>query len=79
MTNSRNPVDMTLTERSREIAGLLARGYLRLLISRIEPRNRVDIPPDIEPPWPRLVNGTESTPGQEGFSEKRDPSDRGAS
>ena len=79
MTFSRDPAEMTPAERLREIAGLLARGYLRLLTSRIESRNRVDIPPEIEPPWPRLVNRTESTPGQEGFSEERDPSDRGAS
>ncbi len=79
MTFFRDPSDMTPAERSREMAGLLARGYLRLLISQIEPRNQVDIPPEIEPPWPRLVNRTESTPGQEGFSEERDPSDRGAS
>ena len=79
MTSSRDPAEMTPAERSREIAGLVARGYLRVLISRTESRNQIDISPAIEPPCPRLVNRTESTPGQEGFSEERDPSDRGTS
>ena len=79
MTFRPDAVDMTSAERSREIAGLLASGYLRLLISRNENQNRVDIAPEIEPPWPRLVNGTESTPGEEDIGEKCDPRDRGSS
>ncbi len=63
MTSSRDPAEMTPAERSREIGGLLARGYLRLLTSRIESRNRVDIPPALERPWPQLVDRLESTPG----------------
>ncbi len=69
MTFFRDPSDMTPAERSREIAGLLARGYLRVLILRIEPRNQVDIAPETEPPWPRLVDTPESTPDTKEDSE----------
>ena len=61
MTFFRDPADMTSAERYQEIAGLLGQGYIRLLVSQNEPKNDLDITPDSEPPWPRLVDTPEST------------------
>ena len=74
----RDPREMTRDERLREVSELLARGYLRLLISRSAHEKALDTAPELEPPCPRLVNRMRA-PGKEGCGEKRHPSDRGAS
>ena len=57
---SRDPASMTSEERLREIAAILARGYLRLILTEKESRNSLAGRLESEAPCDRLVNGNEA-------------------
>ena len=62
MTSARDPSNMTLAERLREVSHLFAQAYVRLLFAREETHNHLAQPAESEAPCDRTVNRLEINP-----------------